>query len=270
MQSFFQFINEAYSTDMKNVFTSNQLSKIGAFFNKKLNVSVQDSTFKHYTNKNFKVKYAVENSYVVCKMLDGIFVIVEVINQRNYKVVYCEDSARHFADVMKNVIWDTTDFFVFDMRANVDKDLRTQRNNNKIVTDKLLQKQGIIDKKKLLQNDYVKSLNSQLRKYKIGFADLCIVTHSGGQSELALHKQWLGENKYVNIYIKDYYSAYEKVNSIDFKVQPISSDLKDLSEIDNYIEELKSAREASMILKKIDFNKLPHFTYDEYRDILDK
>ena len=128
MKSFSQFLNEAYTKEMKSVFTKEQLSKIGKVLNEKYNVSVQNSDFKHYIPKTFKLKFGAENGLAICKLIDGTFIILEIANQKSYRVSYIEDNTRYFM-TPKDALNQATDIFVFEFLSNT-SNMKIKRKEN--------------------------------------------------------------------------------------------------------------------------------------------
>lgn len=268
MKSFSQFLNEAYSIEMKNVFTKEQLSKLGKYLNDKYNISVQNSNFKHYTPKTFKIKFGAENGIAICKLLDGSYVILEIENQRTYRVIASEDAGRYFS-TSKEVLSQSTDIFIFE-NLSKNTDLKSTRRQNNRLTDNLAKREYVLNTRKKLQNDYITSVNNQLKKYKMSFPLLCFIEYKEGKGRY-LRFEFDNKNDVFNslstIYVHQKSLEKEELN-VEITCSSFRSDK--LSEVDKFIKSIEESKEALNIIKSIDLNKIPVFTLEEYNSIIKK
>ena len=268
MKSFSQFLNEAYSTEMKSVFTKEQLSKLGKFFNERYNISVQDSNFKHYTPKTFKVKFGAENGIAICRLLDKSYVILEIENQRTYRISKVEDNGRYFS-TSKEVLSQSTDIFVFE-NVSKNKYLKDTRRQNSRLTDKLARKEYSLNTRKKLQNDYIISVNNQLKKYKMSFTLLCFIEYNE-EKDRYLKFEFDNKNNVFNSLSTVYvHSKSYKEEELEVEITCSSFRSDKISEVDKFIKSIEESKEALNIIKSIDLNKIPVFTLEEYNSIIKK
>lgn len=273
--TFYDFLNEEYTPVVRKNFTPKQLKEIGDFLSQNFGIGVQNSDVQHWKAKDFRLKMAKANNVAICKLVDGNYAILNVVNQQKADVVKTTSNIIINPNAptveylpVKEIIKLSTDVFTLNTADNV-ASIRTARElAASMHEDPLIAKHHAL-KSKLKAADmktdakaqfkqsaeYIKNLNKKLNLYGIIVTDAYIVEYSGGMRELNFDtKIDSSKFKYVTIFID---STNLKGLSINYAIHLKSKNITDLKEIESIVAELRSLKSVTTILDSVDYKKLP-------------
>ena len=272
MKGFIEFINEAYTPEMKAIFNSAQLKQIGDYFARQ-GVSVQKSEFKHFTKKTFKPSIAAEHGWAVAKTTDNMWMIFEFKNRMVYNVAEKEDGARYFSTV-KEAIGVCTDFFVFEDKSELGS-LRKDRYKSQMRNDKLADKAAYIEQKARLTNDYTKKLKNELKAcgYEMDWPYLVEYSEKPGKYFLIFGVSCTDREYSCQMYARTELRWGVGGKTVDqitaslkngFTFSTVGRTCDNISELEKHIAGFERAKKAYEICSAIEADKLPTITYAEW------
>lgn len=242
-----EFLEEAYTPEMKKVFTSAELSEIGKFFADNHLLSVQDSDFVALP-KNWKKSTLVKYEFCILKSENGNFVIT---TKNGLGGTYHYDIYNSYDKRSHNHVFETGDNkhypIAFGLKPSVKafgiSIIQKERAKNKVITDKL---DAVQDKVKTL------SPTSTYGKMK----SLC------EKYDFHLNKAYIkNETPHVQIGIFKWSEAFSadilyKDNKWLISVYTPSKDLS-LDSVVNTLSKFESISKFYADLKKLDISDLP-------------
>ena len=271
----YDFLNEEYTPIARKKFTPRQLKEIGDFLSQTFGIGVQNSDVQHWKAKDFRLKMAKENRVAICKLNDGNYVILNVVNQQNVQVLKTTSNIILKPNTptveylpVKEIIKLSTDVFTLNTADNV-APLRTARElGSSMRADPLLTKHHALkakvtasglkaDAKAQIKNskEYIKNLNKKLNLYGIIITDAYVVEYSSGMKELSFDTRIDSSKfKYITIFID---SRNLKGLSINYAIHLKSKNITDVKEIESIVAELRSLKSVTSILDSVDYKKLP-------------
>lgn len=244
MITFTEYLNEAYTADMRKFIPADKLKEIGDYLAKKERLSVQDIDFVEL-KKGWKIKDYETHDYAIWEFDTGLFALSKrVTGGKAHQFVYPEQVSRGYMDgsMKKSVkhLW----VFDYDRNANVHRKIR-DREDSKLTNDKLddVQKKMHQVKSKATYNK-VKELAEKAGLYLWhGYI------RSNGEPYVSISPHY-DMNKYDGIKCSIHYSNNKWYT--DIKFENIKFDR--LDECKKRLEEYtKLAKE----LEKIDLSMLP-------------
>ncbi len=243
MITFTEYLNEAYTADMRKYIPADKLKEFGDYLAKKSHISVQDIDFVEL-KKGWKLKDYETRDYAIWEFDTGLFALTKrVTGGKAHEFVYPEDVKGYMEGSMKKNV---KHVWVFD--GKFDNSLRKKqwdRENNKRTDDKLDDIQ-----KKMHQ---VKSKGSYNKLKELAEKAGLYLWHgfirSNGEPYVSISQHY-DKHKYDGIECEIHYSN-NKWNA-DIKFKNIKFDR--LDECKKRLEEYtKLAKE----LEKIDLSMLP-------------
>lgn len=140
-----EFLEEAYSPEMKELISKEELSKIGNFLNKRFDLSVQDTNF--YQWKNLDTQHLKYAEFAIVVMTDNSVKIVKK-SGNSLEIVYPNSYDTLTAKDMKHVkAAFGLDMHKYGENANYTGSLKNQRERAKPGEDILLKKSQSLQKK---------------------------------------------------------------------------------------------------------------------------
>lgn len=157
-----EFLEEAYSPEMKKLISKEELSKIGNFINKHFDISAQNTNF--HSLQNISTQNMKDYDHAIVVMNSGLVSIVKK-SGNSLEYVYPQNYGTLTAKDVKNI----KAAFVFNWKVQNDSSiLRQERQRMKPGEDILVKKSElihkIIDQSK---NEVHKKLSALCAKYKI-------------------------------------------------------------------------------------------------------
>ena len=244
MITFTQYLDEAYSADMKKYIPSDKLKGIGDYLAKHEHLSVQEMDFTEL-KKGWKVKDFESHEYAIWEFDTGLVALSKkVIGGKAHKFQYPEQAAGGYMEgsMKKNVkhVW------VFDYKY--DANTRTKqwdRADNKKTNDKL------DDIQKKMHQVKAKGTYEQIKKLaeKAGLYLWHGYIRSNGDPYVSISQHY-DMNKYDGIECKIHYSENSWHTDIKFK------NIK-FNRLDECKKRLEEYTKLAKELEKIDLSMLP-------------
>lgn len=244
-----EFLEEAYTPEMKQLISKEELSKIGNFLNKRFNLSVQDTKF--YQWKNLDTQHLKYAEFAIVVMTDNSVKIVKK-SGNSLEIVYPNSYGTLTAKDMKHVkAAFGLDMHRYGENANYTGSLKNQRERAKPGEDILLKKSQRLQKKiEYSKNKAIEDLKTLCAKYNLNIRH-AYAEEDGCWSIRVENSSKLGD---ISLNYNTLYSRNPRAE-ISFGGKLITS-INDFKEYVNMMDDFKKFLEELEKLSQ-NFNSLP-------------